>query len=152
MAFFLVPKNAIEKLSIRTSHTFLCGSGEEKSVSRSGTRVFQVDYPAENHLGHMRSCIWGSLSITCGRLDGSVFMTCWEDMKTLRTSATFLRGLGPPYSKLATVFRAVEHALSVAGTITNVWPCYQRGGLSFVFQGYFFSKYRKVSVVDVAQR
>ena len=43
---------------------------------------------------------------------------------------------------------AVEHLLSIISTIAYIWPCYKRGGVALLVQGYFLTKYLKVLMAN----
>ncbi|KAJ1523406.1 hypothetical protein ONE63_001270 [Megalurothrips usitatus] len=45
------------------------------------------------------------------------------------------------------VLAAVEHILSIVSTLVQMYPCYDRGGLYLLIEGYYLMKYRKLFTV-----
>ncbi|KAK3915909.1 Gustatory receptor for sugar taste 64f [Frankliniella fusca] len=48
---------------------------------------------------------------------------------------------------VALLLAAVEHSLSIAATLAHALPCYDRGGLPLLMEGYFMRKYRKTFTI-----
>ncbi|XP_034236157.1 gustatory receptor 5a for trehalose-like [Thrips palmi] len=81
------------------------------------------------------SSAWRGLVLAVGRVE-AVFIRVYGNPHKLRP-----RMLAVTAAALA--MAVVEHAMAIMGTLGYVWPCYQRGGVSLLLQGYFLTKYRK---------
>ncbi|KAE8737858.1 Gustatory receptor 37 [Frankliniella occidentalis] len=82
---------------------------------------------------------WHGLLVDLARVDGTCQRAYGEPGR--------LRARTLAVTVVALSLAAVEHTLSMLGSLYFVWPCYQRGGILFVWQGYFLTKYLKTFTV-----
>ncbi|XP_034240279.1 gustatory receptor 5a for trehalose-like [Thrips palmi] len=81
------------------------------------------------------SCVWPQLMLDLASVDDKCLRAYGEPPRLRARMLSLTAG--------SFLMAVVEHGLSNAGTLFYVWPCYYRGGLRLVWQGYFLTKYLK---------